>query len=228
MKRALFRRSKTSHVLEGGAEVSTRQVAAFLTALALILVLSPIGAQAATFFSVFITDPSNHSLQASVDSSGSLKVGDGSGPLTVDGGVMAAPALAANSLLDTVSLDSFHPGGSPAAEIFGREFSPGDKVAITSLTITNEIETNSFVSSIDVEFEQPISGSPCGVGGTVFDVAPAITMSVGPQATQHLDFPYPVVVPTGTPSDDWCVRGFVFGSDRQVSLTVVGYLVPAA
>jgi hypothetical protein len=200
-----------------------------MTTLVLVLILYPAGAQAAnSFFAVFITDPSNHSLQAHVDSSGALKVGDGSGPLTVDGAVMAAPALAAHSLLDTVSLDSFHPEGSPAAEIFGRLFAPGDKVAITSLTITNEIDTNDFVSSIEVEFLQPVTGPCGGMGGSAIDVGPAVTMSVGPQATQHLDFPYPVVVPTGTPTGDWCVRGLVFGPNRMVSLTAVGYVVPAS
>jgi hypothetical protein len=180
-----------------------------VAAMALVIILCPAGAHAGPPHSdVFITDPLDHTRKAHVDANGALK---------------AQPALAQTSLVDGISLDTAHAGGSPASLVFGQLFTPDQKVALTSLTLTNLLD-NTLVSTVVVQAFQPISGDCGGVGGSAVEVGPAIFLNVAPKATTHLDFPYPFVVPSAAPSADWCLRAFLFGADRQVALTAVGYL----
>ena len=199
------------------------QVTATVVALAVVIMLLPAAAKAGKFLEVFVTDPVDTTHQARVDESGAVHVGDGAGPLTVDGTVGAQPALAQTSLLDTVSLDSQSPGGSPADRVFGQLFAPGQKVALTSLTVTNRLD-NAFVSTIVLQALQPHSGECGGLDLIGVEVGPQIFIAVGPKETKHLAFPYPLVVPSSTPGGDWCLRAFVFGHHRVVSVTAVGYL----
>jgi hypothetical protein len=67
-----------------------RQITAMVIAICAAVVLVPVGAMAATGSLVNITDPVARSHKARVDTAGRLKVGDGSGALTVDGTVRVA------------------------------------------------------------------------------------------------------------------------------------------
>ncbi len=61
-----------------------------------ILMLFPVGAWALSFTNVAITDPGGVN-RAKVDSTGALKIGDGTGPLTVDGITSARPIAPASA-----------------------------------------------------------------------------------------------------------------------------------
>ena len=180
---------------------------------AVFAILLPVGAKAAQAVSAYITDPVDGTQIAHVDATGALKIG---------GLVQAQPAILPTSLVDAVSLDSKN-ANTPAAEVFGRLFTPTQKLALTSLTATNMLD-NDFDSSIVVQALQMLTGECGGVGGSAFEVGPAIHVRIPAQQTVHVDFPYPAVFPTGSPSGDWCLRAFVFNSDVTVALTAVGYV----
>ena len=63
-----------------------------------VAILFPVGAWAVSFSNVSITDPGGVN-RAKVDATGKLAVGDGSGPLTVDGTVSANPSLPAKPIV---------------------------------------------------------------------------------------------------------------------------------
>jgi hypothetical protein len=106
---------------------SRRQLVTIVAALALAVVLVPVGASAAgQLFS--IVDPQTGS-KARVDA-GRLRVGDGSGPLTVDGvTALAAPAQPFNS---TVTVRATGPEAQLVVQRRGRR-----ALAITSITAFN-------------------------------------------------------------------------------------------
>jgi hypothetical protein len=100
---------------------------------------------------------------------------------------------------------------------FGKEI----QAAITSLTVTT---TADLAPGALVEFVASHGSEPgCG-GSSGFELSPPLFVQVGPHETVHLDFPYPLVVPTENTFDDWCFRATVFGDDRHVAVTAVGYL----
>jgi len=213
-------------------------VTALVVAILLAVVLVPVGAQAAQVVSAIITDPGGTN-KARVDASGNLQIGGEvtvgnqaaspvpvapQGTTMVEGSVAAQPALAGTSLADTISLDTIHPGGSSSDKFFGQNFSENQRVAVTSLTFDNEIQVGAATVGILIQALHPISGECGGNGGTAFEVGPPLFVHVGPEATLHLDFPYPFVSPT-SPSGDWCLRAHLFNSGQQVAITAVGYLV---
>ncbi len=82
----------------------------------------------------------------------------------------------------------------------------------------------SGAAAVVVQAMQPIQGECSGVGGTAFDVGPAMFYQVPAHHTVHVDFPYPAGFPTSTPSGDWCLRAFVFNLNVTISVTAVGYV----
>src|SRR5207248_5264765 len=105
--------------------ITGRQLAAAVVALSFAFVLYPAGAHAAGTL-MTIVDPTTTS-KAKVDTTGALKVGDGTGPLTVDGGVRQA--LQANPW----HYDGFIGGPGTEQTIFNPPTGV-TKLAITSLT----------------------------------------------------------------------------------------------
>lgn len=77
------------------ARPSSRSAIALAVAFVVGIAIASMAADAAQTVSALITDPVNQASQARVDA-GSLRVGDGSGGLTVDGSVAALPALPPN------------------------------------------------------------------------------------------------------------------------------------
>jgi len=69
-----------------------RQITTMIVAVCVAIIAFPVGVYAATGSLVNITDPVTKANKARVDASGRLKVGDGSGVLTVDGTVTSRPA----------------------------------------------------------------------------------------------------------------------------------------
>jgi hypothetical protein len=91
-------------------------------------ILLPVGAWATVSFSnVAITDPGGVN-RAKVDATGKLAVGDGSGPLTVDGTISANPSLPARPIVITAT-----DLGTAPTTIYGPQSKP---FGITSLTLT--------------------------------------------------------------------------------------------
>jgi hypothetical protein len=96
-------------------------------------VMFPAGAWAAVSFSnVAITDPGGVN-RAKVDTTGKLAVGDGSGPLTVDGTVGSRQSLPAKPIV-IVTTDI----GNAFTKIYGPVAAP---FGISSLTVTNGCST---------------------------------------------------------------------------------------
>lgn len=137
----------------------------------------PVGAWAVSLTNVSITDPGgvNH---AKVDSTGRLDVGDGSGPLTVDGAVSSTAALPAKPI--TIALTGVE---GTLAVLYGPQ---SKRFGITNLVV--------FVpSSCDDQLVQIESVTSSGGKFPLFDTI------VNAGATQQFTFPTPLVLtpPTG-------------------------------
>lgn len=92
-----------------------------------VAIVVPVGAWAATLTNVAITDPGGVH-RATVDATGKLAVGDGSGPLTIDGAVTGVPGLPAKPITITVTTVPNAP-----VVIYGPQ---SKRFGITSITAT--------------------------------------------------------------------------------------------
>jgi hypothetical protein len=197
-----------------GARFTLRLVTAIVVAVTLLVILMPAGAKAVpAFFNVFITDPIDNTRQARVTPVGSLRV------LATGGEVLAhaRPTLSPFSFMKTGILGVTSSGYVRNRDLLGA-FGKEIQAAITSLTVTTT--GGELAPGASVEF---IATHGCG-GSSGFELSPPLFVQVGPHETVHLDFPYPLVVPTENTFDDWCFRATVFGDDRHVAVTAVGYL----
>ena len=190
-------------------------------------------AVAATGSLVNIVDPVTKA-GARVDLGGKLRVGDGSGPLTVDGTVRtvagggtqavtgtvnAVPALPAQELIARL----YYPTQVATMKVFG-PFPANRKLAITSFSLTNDGndpiqygELSAFAADASCT---PVSSS---VEGDYLEHT-----SLMGHSTTFMSYPTPLVVPSRNLGTTWCL--FAFGnwsSGGNVSLyfNVVGHLV---
>jgi hypothetical protein len=149
---------------------------------------------------VNIVDGTTASRIAHVDATGKLEVGDGSGPLTVNGGVLAAPAAPASL---------FRVFGVPTASCSPFYTVPAGKALIlTSMTVFS----HSASAGSNTELDLFASGCSDFLGATVSDRAhETITQSFGTG----------IALPTGTS------LAFL-GINQNGSAYVYGYLVPAS
>jgi hypothetical protein len=115
--------------MDGARRITGRQVTAMVIAICLAVVLVPVGAMAATGSLVNITDPVAKTHKARVDSAGRLKIGDGSGALTVDGAVLTYPSTRAFSV-------GYYLFGGGATPVLKPGLAAGTKIMITSVTIS--------------------------------------------------------------------------------------------
>jgi hypothetical protein len=143
-----------------------------------VVVLFPVGAWALSFSNVAITDPGGVN-QAKVDATGKLAVGDGTGPLSVDGMVNARPALPTKPIV-IISQGAQDAGTTlygPASKPFG----------LGSLTLDNGCDTSAYFHLSSVT-------SP---GGSVI----IEYVVLDPHQTFQLGYPIPLVTsppPGGT------------------------------
>jgi hypothetical protein len=129
-----------------------------LAGVGLASLLSPlVGTALATVGStVNISDHSASAYFAKVDSSGKLAVGDGSGPLTVDGTVAARPAAPASPWRASEDIQT-------GPSIAGPSSVP---INLTSLSLSTDATSNQ-----DVYLEgQHVPSSATGCSGATFDV----------------------------------------------------------
>ena len=177
--------------------ITGRQLAAVVVALSFAFVLYPAGAHAAGTL-MTIVDPTTTS-KAKVDTTGALKVGDGTGPLTVDGGVRQA--LQANPW----HYDGFIGGPGTEQTIFNPPTGV-TKLAITSLTYAGL--GNSSEPQIRLHGSAGCVGSFLGAQHSVY--LPANT-------TVHADFPTPLVINV-TAGQSVC-----FSGSPNTNLSAVGF-----
>lgn len=86
-----------------GREFSRRKSITIIVAAAVFGIAMPIGAGATLIGSnIFIADPTSNN-RAKVDAGGALKVGDGAGPLTVDGSLAVNGNVGVSGLVNTQS-----------------------------------------------------------------------------------------------------------------------------
>jgi hypothetical protein len=189
---------------------SPRVAIALALAFVVGVAIAPMAADAAQSVSAFITDPVNQASQARVDG-GSLRVGDGSGGLTVDGTVAAQPVLPANVFQQYVRLV----GPTPQEETVFGPAQPGEGLAISSLTIRNQ-------GPNPVEFTADLFTIPDGEGCDFEGGGVSFLLQVrtGPEETIHLPFPQPLLVSSS--SQTWCLIFSRFGNET-LDVTVVGF-----
>ena len=189
---------------------SSRVAVALAFAFVLGIAIAPMAADAAQTVSAFITDPVDQASQARVDA-GSLRVGDGSGGLTVDGSVGAQPALPTNVFQDYVRLV----GPTPTEKAVFGPAQPGEGLAISSLTLRNQ-GSNPVEFAADRYTVPDGEGCDFGAGGVSF----LLQVRVGPEETIHLPFPQPLLVTSV--GETWCLLFTRFGSET-LDVTVVGF-----
>jgi hypothetical protein len=187
-------------------EFTPRQLMAAMIALAALVLLVPIGVQAATN-SVSIADPVKATSKARVVQ-GKLEVGDGAGPLTVDGMVGAQPAAPAIPLWGEAHLSDTNRHATLV----------GPFSAKTTMEVTSLVFANSGTTSLEVRVRvmQPTT-SRCDSGSTpIQDVE---TVEVPPGQTLSTPFPTPIHE-TGP-----CITALLpsAGTGSDMWVTLVGY-----
>jgi hypothetical protein len=177
----------------GDGSLSFRQLATLLTILVVGIVLAPIGVQAAGQLASIVDSDSDTDI-AQVDA-GKLRVGDGSGNLTVDGTVQSELPLGTSFVAHGVPANS-------RAVIAGR-FLTTQKFAIGSLTMWGASST----TGVALELRNTVSGS-CSSSGTLV-VARAIGNLAAGQ-TLHLTYPMPMTFSNFVST--WCLYAKSTGS----------------
>jgi hypothetical protein len=169
-----------------------RQFVMVVAAVTLFALLLPVGAKAAGQL-VTLTD-STTSSKARVDS-GKLRVGDGSGPLTIDGQVATAAAIPAKA---------FNKQAGPVIH--------GPDPLATNYAITTLVVSNSKTVADCMTFSGPDASNL----GPQAEVPPGgtVVMNFSQPWVMH----HPRVSGSGTMT---CL--LPFGTDEQVTVQVVGY-----
>jgi hypothetical protein len=187
--------------------------------LTVAILLVPLGVQAMTT-SVVITDPDHPAAKAHVVG-GSLLVGDGQGPLTVDGVVGWFPTRGPSYFTKTVHM-SFIITPNTFATIAG-PFKSGTRFAITSVTFANDgTQSQPMQEAVGIvaASDKGICQTNSGIDGPVYAAVPY-------QGTVHLDYPQPLVTGTISTSSVCLVAEVAFGAtggwDSHVNVT--GYVI---
>ncbi len=185
-----------------GAQITTMVVAVSLAVIAL-----PVGVMATAGTLVNIADPTA-SYKARVSSTGALRVGDGSGAITVDGTVMARPAIPANRF----SVSAQNSGG-----VFSVKLGSGT-VALTDIVLSHENSDHSRLN-LSVSLYTDGGGGTCASVGTLLKSAlTGIYIPAAQVTSVHFNSP---IVGIGSPV---CLR-IVTGSNPGLffSYTASGF-----
>jgi len=224
--------------------ISSRHVLAIVVAIALGAVLLPISVEAATGSAVNITDPLSSSNKAHVTGAGTLQsslcsynstasghcalingykvmVGDGAGPLTVDGTVSVDGSIVFASPFPPLSPLSSTPEVSDTSQnstLRSTPFPASTFVEVTSVTFAS---LSGSAVNLSVVGHEP-SGNSCTGTGSGFTTVVVAAVPAG--QTVHTSFPAPVEV---TDSQPFCIDVSPFGTPPasfDVAVTIVGYL----
>lgn len=209
-------------------------VLAVVAAVSTSLVLLPIGVNAAGE-AVSIKD-ADSPLKAQVANGGKLKIGDGAGPLSVDGTVTAnLPGTVnvagevdvtsvKNDVTTTPDFGSFTQyfaltSNTDTVESFYGPFGISQRVAWNSMTFINR---GTEPAEIRIRHSNPTTGAcPSGAGEpTVLIQEVAMAMIPG-KDTVHLDFPTPIRMDIDN-NDDYCVVAVQTGGNGEVVSTLRG------
>ncbi|GAA1941401.1 hypothetical protein [Nocardioides marmoribigeumensis] len=197
-----------------------RQVVVMVVAVCAAVALAPAGAIAAATL-MTISDPSNGS-RARVDA-GRLRVGDGTGALTVDG--TTGPAVPAKPFAVTAQIRATGPTGVLLASRKG-----ASRLAVTA--ITNHLDVNSFQVAHYTSYVVDVTGFACP--GKPDALAPAdleldVPLAVV-KATTSTAYPTPLVFfRTATAGSTSCLyvsSTQVGAADFDVSTTISGFWAP--
>ena len=203
---------------------ASRDVVLVVVSVCAALVLTPVGVMAAAGQLVTVKDPLTSS-KARVDT-GKLRVGDGSGPVTVDGnvtvgGTVGARMAAPTNQLDTINDLTVHSGDTRRPMFAG----VGSKrVALTSLIASAEGSTAGSVELLIVAYVR--SNSPSGDCETLsgFGAAERFTVMVPVGQTVNLNFPSPLVWTQYADADDYyCINIESFGGPTGYTAHVSAY-----
>ena len=190
----------TGRLSRGGKAV------AVVAGLVFLAVLVPVGVQAVTS-SVTISDPQKPASKARV-LGGKLLVGDGLGPLTVDGKVSAIPAPPKVPLWGQAHLTDTNRHVSLAGP-----FSSTNVFHVTSLTFAN---TGTTALEVRVRVMSP--GTKCDVGSTPLQGVEVAAVAAG----QTVSTPFPTPLQAPGP----CLTALLAPpppSGSEMWVTVVGY-----
>ena len=180
---------------------SLRSTAALVCGAFLTALLLPTSVDAAGSALTRITD--GRGPVAKVDPSGDLAVGDGSGPLTVDGRVDAPPTPAANPWMNVngTSISS----GNPSAILY--EGQASRRLNLTTFSVSSLQAGGGPV----LVYAQVLIGEPgdscSNIGGGSFAAAERFTIAVPSGSTVVETFPSPLTwTQYGQGADTFCVQ----------------------
>lgn len=143
---------------------------------------------------------------------GTLRVNDGSGPLTVDGTVgLRAPATSFNSFREATD--------TVPARIY--DISPGQGLAITGITVAHLNGTGADKVTINV---LQATASGCGAADGPVD-SNVVTITVPQNDTRSVTFSTPLLIPKRATSQT-CLTGRIYEATTgaTVDISVTGYL----
>lgn len=156
---------------------------------------------------------------------GKLEVGDGSGPLTVDGTVSVGGTVSVNG---AVSATPALPSGLESALVSVNQAGPLEVTAFGPLASSAHLAITSVNLAGDGVVDLRITtGSGCASGSGSF----AETMTVvgtnesATQSSMDATFPQPLLAPRTAPGDVWCLDVRLLNGTGSGDVTVVAYPV---
>jgi hypothetical protein len=170
-----------------------------------------------TFSNVAVEDPVSGT-KASVDSTHHLLVGDGSGPLTVDGSaVQTLPSTQKNPFRSEVSLSKFNTVGFEAVS------NPTTAtVALTHLAITSRVGNTEPWEIFLYEAEGATATDCVNSLSSTGLWANIAARAVGPGQTSSDDFTTPIILKPLHAGKSWCI---VYGANPKTTTGVNSSLV---
>jgi hypothetical protein len=187
---------------------TNRQWVTIVVAVCAAVVLAPVGAVAAT--SAFtVADPVHPAQKARVDRHGALKVGDGSGAVTVDGTVNTFPAARAFT-------GNYYLSGGTSAKLKSG-LKAGTKIMMTSLTVTPAGVSPGLPAQVSI---WKLDGADVNCnGGSQSGTTWYYDANANWPSTNGMTFQVPITI------GDRCARVYNNGNDSAYVI-VTGYLVP--
>lgn len=207
---------------ESSQRFTGKQITTIVLAVAAAVVLMPVAVYAAATV-VNVADPAtgnkarvfNGKLSVGdgvgpVSVDGTVRVNDGSGPLTVDGAVSVKQPAGNFSKYDFAT-------DSTAAVLY--DIPPNVGLAISSLTVAHEVGTGPAM--VRVRTFVPTMANQCTGGGTVADEITALTVPA--DDTRTASYSPPILVPKS--ASEKCLIAFVFlpSGTQRVAVTATGF-----
>jgi hypothetical protein len=184
-----------------------------LAGIGLASLLSPlVGTALATVGqTVNISDHSSSAFFAKVDSGGKLLVGDGGGPLSVDGTVASRPAAPGSPWHASQQIQN------SGTFIAGPSALP---INVTSLSISTDAASGSGISVFLIAYHVPSSATSCDVPGLVFDATLWQLRDAGDGVTP-LSFTFPTALQFKAPGAPGNTKACLAAQAPTPALTIM-------